>query len=736
MRKMLASCALCLLGIAGCVDIKTDPSEEAGPIVQFDPADSIIPFPNNLVLDPMTGKVNLPKQCGESVAQGFIRTTLLNKLDGFGTYESALQVTLSDPVDAASLTGHVLLYQAAKGTTPTNPVGAQPIPVVVIPGTTTQFSVDCSSNQQVTSLTIIPQGALEQHSTYVVALTKGIKTSSGTEFGPSFTWAVIDQADPPVVFDNSGNVTTNLTPLHANVPADLEQLQGIALLYGAHKAPLDYLAATGNARADVLVAWSFNTQTTTDPLDPTVAGTPAANIGTGPLVGVTSLTANIDRANPPFNQCDAAMPAETDNAQCFLKISLGGKTFDYDTGNAVCAQIGCAAVKDVLGGALLSKDYQQELLNPLSGGQPVPGPWSDAVHPALVKTATIPVFIIVPLDAIPAAGTVVFGHGLGSNKGTAIAIGPQLASKGFSTVAIDFVAHGARAVQTSNAAAKGCDGTPTLDKLQCFAPFLSSDLAGTRDNIRQTVLDLEGLVAALKACGTTNCGALKVDSAHLSYMGISLGGIVGSTAVASVPDFKSAVLNVPGVGLIDILENTASLTIRCSLVDALISVGVVTGTPFNPSTMTGTCTTDAWKAQPGYQQFSVIGRWVLDPGDGANFTRKLATRKILLQEVVNDQVVPNIATEREAALLGLMGAAATADKYDPGSANGTLPSAAITTAPTANKFVRYPTLPMNGAFPGNAFSHSSLLDPGTTAASQLATARVQTDAITFLVVNH
>ena len=144
----------------------------------------------------------------------------------------------------------------------------------------------------------------------------------------------------------------------------------------------------------------------------------------------------------------------------------------------------------------------------------------------------------------------------------------------------------------------------------------------------------------------------------------------------------------------------------------------------------GLCTTDAWKASR-LPQFAVIGRWVLDPADPANFTRKLATRKFLIQEVVGDTVVPNIATENEGALVGLMGMAA--DPYTPGGA----PSAAITTNPTMSKFVRYATLPAADPFPGNTFAHGSLLSPPApiTPAGQLGTGRMQTDALAFLNLN-
>ncbi len=741
MNKTLASSlVLGLIALAGCPDIKTDPDEEVvgdsdAPIVEFDPGSSIIPFPNNLVLDPATGKVSLPKQCGEGVAQTVIRTNLLNTLDGFGTYESALQVTFSEMLDPASLTGHVLVYQLVKAGTPNDPTKATAIPALTIPGLTVRFDANCENPKMVTALTIIAQGALEQKSTYVVALTKGIKTAGGEEFGASFTWSVVSQAKTPVTFEmGTDNVVENLTPLDPKDPAQLAQLKGINQLWGVHKAPLDFVAAAGTARADVLVAWTFNTQST-DALDPAVAGSPAANVLKTPLQGTASI----------------------------LPVGVTPAQFLTSRGIPCAGGVPCAAVGDIVAGGLVSPSYQTDTANPLGvAGSPVPGPWNSPTRPTVVHANTVIGFLAaVPAAAAPAAGypVVVFGHGLGSSKTTVLAIASQLAAAGFASVAIDFVAHDSRAIRISKDPARGCDDArapvPTAAP-QCFAPFLSSDLAGTRDNIRQTVLDLQGLVASLKACGTTACGALKIDAAHMTYMGISLGGIVGATAVANIPEFKAAVLNVAGAGLVDVLENTANLTIRCSLVDALIGVGVVMGDPFNPAAGTGLCTTDAWKAQAGYQRFSAIARWALDPADGANFTGKLAVRKFLIQEVVNDQVVPNIATERLAALVGLMASAAMADPATNPAA--VTPSAAITTNPTASKFVRYPNLAPNlaASFIGNTFAHSSLLQPAPTALPPagdppvpltcnpatgvacdgvLGTARMQTDAITFLVTN-
>ena len=746
-----------LIGAAGCPDITVDSGEGvSGPVVEFDPAHKVLPFPSNLTLDPATGKVNLPEQCNESAASLATRTKVLNALDGFGTFELPMQATFSEAFDEASLAGKVVLYKRASGATAIDPATATTIPVRIIKGTTIRYANQtdikaCTDPQMVNSISMVPLVPLDQRSTYVAAILKGVKTAGGAEFASSFTWSLLLQDANPVTLDASGNVIANRTPLSPTNPAQLAQIQGIDLLYKAHTPVLAFLAKK-HAKADILVAWEFNTQTVTDPLDPTVVGSLASKVSMAPLFGTASILGGA-------------------TAEQFLQSRLPPGTCAVDGG-----PFPCQAVGDIVGGLLNSNNYQVKLpakvptgtTNPNEGG-PIPGPFSAPVNAMSQGTEPIGVLGMIPCvggagcaAAVPANGwpVVVFGHGLGSSKTSLVAIGSQLAQLGYASVAIDFVAHDSRAVLVSRDASLGCGGTPTpATAPQCFAPFLSSDLAATRDNIRQSVLDVHGLVSALKACGSAGCGPLKVDVTNISYVGISLGGIMGSTAVATKPDFRSAVLNVPGVGWADVLENSQTNAIKCPLVDALIDAKILTGEKWNPTVMpnTGLCTTDAWKLQPGYGQFATIGRWVLDPADGANFAKKLATRKFLIQEVVGDQVVPNVATDNEAKLVGLFAMAGMADPaFPPVSA-----SAAITTNPTTNKFIKYTNLPPNAAvsFPGNSFLHPSLLRPSgrcsvTTATicggnsdcptsetcqtsndGRLGTVRLQTDAFTFLVAN-
>ncbi len=715
MKKTLA--LLGALAAASCVDVETDPSETAvstAAVVEFDPGKSIIPFPNNLLLDRTTGKVTLPAQCGESATAKLLRELVVNALDGFGTFKTAMRITFTQEVDATSLTADtVVMYRRATGTTPVMPGEAIKVPLVFIPGTTTRFDADCANPTQIPSVTVVPAIPLTERSTYTVAVLSGVKAKDGSSFGASSTWGLVRLKDNPVTVEN-GVVVSDRTPLNPGDAEDRATLLGLNLLWNAHVQALGFIeAATAKPRADILLSWEFNTQTTTRPLDPTVTGTPANAL---PKTALISLISGL-------------LPSEatvSDHMEAALRANFGAPA-------GVCTALGCSSVGLALTGTLSAPNYQTPGTNPLAGGTPVPGPWTSPVTPTKISDANINVRILTPAGARPADGwpTIFFGHGLGGNRFMSYLIGSALARTGFATVSIDFVAHGARAVRISD---QGACATPNPGLTpQCYAPIFSTNLAATRDNIRQTVLDLQTLIHAIKACTpAVPCGSggvsFAADPTKMGYMGISLGGIVGSVVAATASDLKASVLNVAAVGLVDVLENTNNLTIRCSTVDGLIDAGIIVGgTKWNGMTgagATGTCVGTEWRTQPGYLTFSSIARWILDSSDGANFAGRLALRRFLLQKVVGDQVVPNVATESLARLTGMTAWSAG----DTAAANPLPPSAIITTNPKANKWVEYTS---NANF---EFSHGSLLS-GTTVPQQFATGRIQTDAIVYLVNN-
>jgi len=217
MNKSLA-CSLVLLFAAGCPSIETDgPEGSTPPVVEFDPGNKIIPFPNNLLLDPATGKVNLPASCNESATAKGLREGVLNTLDGFGTFEGAINVTFSEAFDMATLADNILVYKRAdRGEAVAD---SEPIPaagLVLVPNMTTRFDAACANPTMVNQLTIIPRAPLDQKSTYVVALKSGIKTAAGPDFTASFTWSLVRQPSNPVTVVD-GDVVSDRTPLN---PAD------------------------------------------------------------------------------------------------------------------------------------------------------------------------------------------------------------------------------------------------------------------------------------------------------------------------------------------------------------------------------------------------------------------------------------------------------------------------------------------------------------------------------------
>jgi hypothetical protein len=763
-RNWLAS----LLVLAGCPDVSTDSNDKASPYVEFDPANSIIPFPNNLVLSPTTGRVSIPAGACESAGQAAVRTNVLNKLDGFGSYEAPITVTLSEAPDPATVAGSVHLYKRAPVASTTE------IPTVSFVNMTPRFDpADCTAAPVlVPEIVVVPKVPLDSNSTYTLAVVDGLNTAAGKPYKASFTWGLVRQSMDPVTLADGCDrttlsgciVTTNRTPIPeptSDSPSDpsLYQLVGIDTLWQAHAMALAFLdtttVLTAN-RANLLVATDFTTQSTVPVLDPTVATSPAGKLTGGHLTGVYSIPSAAGANCSPGNGCTNFMTAV----------------------GIPCGSIPCNAVGDILGAGLIQGGnmYQVPLPNAFAPSMQIPGAWTDPINPTVQgpwqKTGAPPAGVLEVLAFIPDANnfpgpwpTVVFQHGLTRHKEDLFAIGAQLASIGFASVAIDLQLHGSRAIPTSNDPTLGCAGTcftaggtdtgtacdtltacapnqkcingislavePTSSP-QCYAQLISTNLDATRDSIRQSVLDQLLLIKALEACGATNCAPLGVQADHIVYVGQSLGSIVGAITNAETQDTRSVVLNVSGVGVADILETTPEQLFRSSYVNGLIAAGVLTGTPCSPSDPTvGLCANQDWLMQPAYQQFSAIERWILDPAEPANFVSRLGTRKVLQQEVIGDKVVPNPTSEVQAMLTGL-----TATMADPAASATPAPSVAITNDPTGKKWVQYMDLPAAGAFPGNSFAHGSLLAPATAGPDgSLGLVRMQTDAFTYLFDN-
>jgi len=750
-----------------CVDTVDVDAAETGaalaagtaPVAEFNPAESVVPLPNALLMSPVTGRVNVPPSCGEapgSAAAGL--RAVLNQLDGFGTSQTNLVATFSEAVDVESLDGRVFLVRLAERGVPlTRFEGA--VAVDLVPGTSTRFAADCQSSSQVPNLSLRPRAPLAGSSTYAVLLVDGIVSESGRRMLASPSWGLVRQSEPPVRFaegsgaEGSGSegggaeasgaedLLYNATPFDPSTPEGLASLQGLDQLWRGHApllAALDQVApallgGTLLPREGMLLAWAFNTQTLGDPLDASIAGSPANQLTASPAP--LSISAPLAGAGGPLT------------VEQFFATALPG---------VPCGALGCDAIGAIYSGSPVSAAPSFTSTSYLQGDDcSLPaadaGSFDDPIQPSAVCQRELPLLIVVPQTPAPAGGypTLLFAHGLTRSKEDLLAVAGALAGSGIASVSLDAVDHGGRAVQRSTDAALGCAGAgpglpcettfgPTCAP-QCFGSILSTDLAATRDHLRQTMLDQLTLEAVLEGCAAAGaCGTLQVDPSQLGYLGQSLGALLGGVSVAMSEGLRTAAFNVGAADWLRILTDTSTPAISCPLVDALIASGVLSGEPWNlGSNPNALCLEDAWKTDPGFLQFASAARWILDPADGINYADRYGqARSILLAEVIGDSVIPNSATREFGEVLGLTA--------EPASISASLsPPPSLPVLTPGSHWLEYHGVDANPSlgFPGNAYAHGSLLAPASPSSSmaagsgELGTLRMQADTVGFFATH-
>jgi hypothetical protein len=89
------------------------------------------------------------------------------------------------------------------------------------------------------------------------------------------------------------------------------------------------------------------------------------------------------------------------------------------------------------------------------------------------------------------------------------------------------------------------------------AAFLEIEhIANTKDHFDQALIDLGGLARSLREGNWRPVFNAPVDPARIYYAGQSLGGILGATFLAFEPTIQRAVLNVPGADLVDMFGDS------------------------------------------------------------------------------------------------------------------------------------------------------------------------------------
>jgi dienelactone hydrolase len=596
----LISALLSAFLISACTsepdDDLQDSIVEATAISNFDPGNSVIPFPNDLLFAGTTdGTLNIPVANPADLSDPQVA---LNGVDGFSTV-APFTTGFTGPIGASSLNGSsIRVYPVNLLSTPGGPIiGFSPQLVYGVDYLATVSSVDSSGS----TLAIVPLIPLDPKSSYYVVITNSLQSADGNPMGASgaYTFAKL----------NTPLEIAGVSQFPTLTDAEAVALEPLRQLVNNNETALDVFDATISA-AEIIMSWSFTTQSISDVL-----------------------------AQVRFNIRGMGVPASS--------LALAAPGLDVSPLGAANMYVGTVDVPYYLAPAANINDPT-----------PLGSFWQDAggndlshifarLSPASTGTQTIPLIVSVPIAGGPTYPIVIFQHGITTNRATILAVADAFAMAGFAVAAIDLPLHGLTGNET--------DGTqfyrdplnertfdldlvtqnPATGDITAAVPDGITDSSGrhyinltnllnTRDNVRQSVSDLFALtyaISGLNAAGNT------FDVNNIYFLGHSLGASVGTTFAALEPTVKDTVLVFGGGSLPKVLDGSAS---------------------FSPSVVAGLAAAGVDKGTPDYESFLGAAQTVVDSGDPVNFatilSAKMPSQGILFFEMVGGNTSPSDLT--------------------------------------------------------------------------------------------
>ncbi|MFO1271116.1 MAG: Ig-like domain-containing protein [Rubrivivax sp.] len=289
--------------------------------------------------------------------------------------------------------------------------------------------------------------------------------------------------------------------------------------------------------------------------------------------------------------------------------------------------------------------------------------------------------VFLPSSPKPAAGwpVAIFGHGFtDSMYGAPWAVASVLASRGLATVSINVVGHGGGALGNLAvlpaaggdpvvvpAGGRGVDqdGNGTIDSTEGVGVADVTSVISSRDGLRQTVIDLMQLVRQIEAgVDIDGDGSVDLDASHITYAGQSFGGIYGTIFMATEPNLKAGVPNVPGGSIPEIARLSPSFRPLVAILLAshqppLLNLPPLPGVPFplnlvfneNIPLRDQPPLVNAVPGAAAIQQSMDRAQWAQQAGNPvayAEFIRKRplggqAAKPVIVQFAKGDQTVPN-----------------------------------------------------------------------------------------------
>jgi len=571
-----------------------------GPI--FDPANSKIPATNDLLFQgSVDGTLNIPNPDNNPLIAA------INQLDGFSTSNPVI-ADFGMPIDPTSLTigNSIRVFEVTKNaqgavTGVVREVTAAemvPVPLGGVAKTSAMPTDELSY-----SLALVPRVPLKSSTSYLVILTNKIK---GTDGNP---------AQAPSAY----SLARSSTPL---IGTDYEALEPLRQLINNMEA---VATSQGVQQDNIILSWSFTTQSISNVLDTVAANTTAGDIA---MVSTGFNTSQLQPAGIDYEGLAFAGMADVQIGTLKVPYYLEAPSAENPTATLTGYWKG-------VGGSALTR------FNP---------------NPVQNTSLNIPIMMTVPNEnsgqLMPESGwpIIIYQHGITRVRTDMLIYADNLAKAGFALIAMDLPLHGItdknNPFHASNTPfpddveptfdvdfidnttkAPGPDGV--IDASGDHYINLQSLLTG-RDNTRQGVANL--LVLRRSLADLPN-----IDANRVGFIAHSLGGIVGVTYLAMEENSMPSALLTTGASITTIMRDSAFYgpVIKGSLAAAGVSGA-------------------------DYEKFLQGAQWVLDSSDPVNFAMQAATmHPIYMSEVVGngglhlpDQTVPNSSTELLAALIG------------------------------------------------------------------------------------
>ncbi|MDM7484723.1 MAG: lipase [Vibrio metschnikovii] len=725
MKKLLKISLLCsALWLAGCGD---DMQSSGAPTISYEPhiakaltretqikfqlsgANPSVPLPSYALMNPQDGTLNLPTDGDNSPSNPRVA---MNQLDGWSTTMPLYLDFTGGSLDTGPVTAGIYLVEL------TDSMTGSPLPKS---NSESGYFVEVKAFGDAVSnkIAIYPTKPLNPASNYILAITSEVKDAQGEPIGTSSSYATLKSKQ------------------RIYSQGQLAQLQKIT--HGTEAL----FSVIGVDAEDIVYSTWFSTQSVGDTLSAVAAAT-AYGAGQGKPLAVWQQTfdhqndayqmtfedpkpfaeaLNADKAfdqyiKAPKNLLIAAYDQSVTDTGQSVNVTHGAVTLPYylETGanwntqafsaaSPSLAKIS-AALKDPIEQAHIAAQLMgtgidlaqlatsQEQQMKLVGLEltKTDGSRLDSERlitrysplPSIKSLQTVPFLLFTPKTGV-VEDVVIYQHGITSAKENAYAFAFRLAQAGLAVIAIDMPLHGERSLDEQRSA-----NTNVLAYLNL------ANLPVARDNVRQSILDVLALRAALTLSQSTFTDSPLENvniatGSQIKLLGHSLGGIVGLSALAASEQdlgdpqanalyrFSAAAIHNSGGRIAPLLlgSNAFAPQIKHNLALTSAQYQAFVNEYCNNEQKDGSaCYNDFMDENKGYStpiqraqlnalfaQFSFAAQSVLDSIDPMANLASGITTPLLLTQVHNDDTVPNVTkeakilpfagTEPVASLLGL-----------------------------------------------------------------------------------